>query len=222
MSPKLFARSQMRSRHSRPSSTVSGRRCGSRAANTAAHADGVRLDRQISERSRRAGRRRSEGGLSRRPDTASLPLMTPPACRLLSARRLSSLWSRTPPAFSSMPTKRATVRSSDSMPANFVLRAWCPRRLTRPNAPGDRGLWRKSKCLNRRRQPMQNAVRGQFTRSLCTESTKFAPRYVANPSTIYRDFDPISARVSLSYNAGILARVDMTICFPVFRSRMLT
>ena len=43
----------------------------------------------------------------------------------------------------------ATANSSSSTPASLDLRAWCPRRSTPPYAPGNRGLWRKAKWLNR-------------------------------------------------------------------------
>ena len=48
-----------------------------------------------------------------------------------SARRFSSRYSRTSPAFSSMVMRLATANSSGGMPASSVLRARSPRRSTR-------------------------------------------------------------------------------------------
>ena len=66
-----------------------------------------------------------------------------------SAKRFWNRCSQTSRVFSSMAMTPATANSSSSTPASLDLRAWCPRRSTPPYAPGNRGLWRKAKWLNR-------------------------------------------------------------------------
>jgi ATP-dependent DNA ligase len=94
-------------------------------------------------------------GARRAPDLLCLRPFAPrwprrPACGFSSARRcLSRLW----PVFRaciSMAMRLATASLSAAMPASSASREFVSKTAAARHTSGNRGLWRKAKCLNRK------------------------------------------------------------------------